>query len=194
MRSIGWPVSCSIVCGCQPDIQICLPQKGFRDGGGRGEAFGDGARPVAPRDAVAPQQRGDLGVGVQGGQPWVHVVDGVAQRWSAAAYRDAVIVQGAQHQVHGDVLMGDDLEKCAASRRPMPGSRRRARGAAPTGTGGWGHLMTARRAAFDPSRLDDEIDEIAVVVHRAFDPATRVVAGAGGSGGGAVALGAVLVG
>ena len=43
------------VCGCQPDIQICLPQKGFRDGGGGGEAFGDGARPIAPWDAVASQ-------------------------------------------------------------------------------------------------------------------------------------------
>ena len=65
-------------------------------GGGRGEAFGDGARPIATRDAVAPQQRSDLGVGVQGGQPWVHLVlDGVPRRWSAAAYRDAVVVQGA---------------------------------------------------------------------------------------------------
>ena len=43
------------VCGCQPDIDVCLPQKGFRDGGGGGEAFGDGARPIAPRDAVASQ-------------------------------------------------------------------------------------------------------------------------------------------
>jgi len=43
------------VCGCQPDIHICLPQKGFRDGGGGGEAFGDGARPIATWDAVASQ-------------------------------------------------------------------------------------------------------------------------------------------
>ena len=40
------------VCGCQPDIRICLPQKGFRDGGGGGESFGDGARLIATWDAV----------------------------------------------------------------------------------------------------------------------------------------------
>ena len=45
---------------------ICLPQKGSGDGGGRGDAFGDGARPIATRDAVAPQERSDLGVGVTG--------------------------------------------------------------------------------------------------------------------------------
>jgi len=61
------------------------------DAGRGGEAVGDAAGSVPPRDPVAAQQRGGLQVAIQGGQPRVDA--GVrAGRRSAAADRDAVVV------------------------------------------------------------------------------------------------------
>jgi hypothetical protein len=55
MRSIGWPVSCSMCVVASPISRYASRRKASVTGGGGGEAFGDGARPIAPRDAVASQ-------------------------------------------------------------------------------------------------------------------------------------------
>jgi hypothetical protein len=55
MRSVGWPVSCSMCVVASPISRYASRRKVSVTGGGGGEAFGDGARPIAPWDAVASQ-------------------------------------------------------------------------------------------------------------------------------------------
>jgi len=82
------------VCGCQPDIHICLPQKGFRDGAAVGKR--SVMVPGRLRRGMRWRRRSAVISGsVYRREPWLHLVGGVARWWSAAAYRDAAVVQGA---------------------------------------------------------------------------------------------------
>jgi len=87
------------------------------DAGRGGEAVGDAAGSVPPRDPVAAQQRGGLRVAVQGGQPRVDAGVGAGRR-SAAADRDAVVVQGPQHRLDGAVQVRGDLRGAPPPVRP----------------------------------------------------------------------------
>ena len=77
----------------QLDVKVRGAPEPRGDAGRGGEAAGDAAGSVPPRDPAAAQQRGDLRVAVKGGQSRVDVGCSAGRR-SAAADRDAVVVQG----------------------------------------------------------------------------------------------------
>src|SRR6478735_2614958 len=96
--------------GGQADVEVGATEERFGEGDGGRETFGDGAGVVPSGDPVPAEERGDLGVGVEGGEPWVDDVRGwPACEWSAAADWDVVVVQGAEYLVDGGVLVGRDF-------------------------------------------------------------------------------------
>ena len=64
--SAGCPVSCSMCTAASPMSRYAARRNPGGDAGRGGEAVGDAAGSVPPRDPVAAQQRGDLRVAVQG--------------------------------------------------------------------------------------------------------------------------------
>ena len=116
--SAGCPVSCSMCTAASPMSRYAA-RRNPGDAGRGGEAVGDAAGSVPPRDPVAAQQRGGLQVAIQGGQPRVDA--GVrAGRRSAAADRDAVVVQGPQHRLDGAVQVRGDLRELHRRSGPAP--------------------------------------------------------------------------
>ena len=96
--------------GGEADVEVGATEERCGEGDRGRETFGDGAGVVATRDPVAAEERGDLWVGVEGGEPWIDDVRGwPACGWSAAADGDSVVVQGAEYLVDGGVLVGGDL-------------------------------------------------------------------------------------
>lgn len=93
--------------GAEPDVLIGGGQERSGERDWLGEPLGDAADDGAARDLMRAEQGEDFRVAVQGGQSGG--VGGGRPAGGAAAHRDVVLVQGAQHQRRCGVQVCGDL-------------------------------------------------------------------------------------